>query len=266
MKIVRYPDFKKSDLKTFVIAGDWHERALNVPTYNILKKVLKDLKNPTLIINGDFIDAPYLMFKQPAFKKWHARGFEGVEEFFIPEVDKECEWANVILDELQPLTKEIIFVIGNHDWRIDQYGEKFAPTAYRHYFNLTERLNLRKRKIRLVGYNNWLDIGQVSITHGQFHGATAHKKHFDACGGRSVIFSHIHKFECKPFPVRGDTRTAISLPAMCDLNPEYMKNMDNNWSNGFGTLSFLNGNFHTSVLNVWNGRLITPLGKVYEGL
>ncbi len=266
MKIVRYPDFKKTDLKTFVIAGDWHSFFINKPTYSIIKKVLSDLSKPVLIINGDFIDVPYLMFKQPDFKKWLSRGFEGVEEYFIPKVDEECQWANERLDELQKLCSEIIFVYGNHDWRIDQYGEKFAPSAYKHYFKLDKLLSLKERGIRVVGYNDWLDIGKVSITHGQFHGATAHKKHFDACGGRSVIFSHVHSFQLKAFPVRGDTRYAVSLPAMCDLNPEYMRNMDNNWSNGFGTLSFFGGNYNINVMNVWDGKLITPLGKVYEGL
>jgi len=266
VKIVRYPDFKKSDLKTFVIAGDWHERYMNKPTYKILKKVIEDLDKPTLIINGDFIDAEYLMFKHAEFKKWHARGFEGVEEYFIPKVQEEIDWANVILDELQPITESIILVLGNHDWRVDQYGQKFAPVAYKHHFDLQSLLHLRKRSIRLIGYNNWLDIGQVSITHGQFHGTTAHKKHYEACGGRTCIFSHIHRYEVRSFPVRGDARFSISLPAMCDLNPAYMKNMDNSWSNGFGTISFLGGKFNINVLNVWDGTLVTPLGKVYDGL
>jgi len=265
MKIVQYPKFSKSKLKNFVIAGDWHSFSMNEPSYNVLKSVLKDLKNPTLIINGDFLDVPYFMFKKPNFKRWHKRGFEGVEEYFIPKVDEECFWGNVILDELESLTSDIILILGNHDWRIDHYGHEFAPIAYRHYFNISDRLNLKKRKIRLVGYNNWLDINNVSITHGQFHGTSSHKKHYEACGGRTVIFSHVHSYELKAFQVRGNTRTSLSLPAMCDLNPEYMKNTDNNWSNGFGVLSFYKGNFNINVLNVWNGRCITPLGKIYEG-
>lgn len=266
MKIIRYPDFKKSDLKTFVIAGDWHSFSMNQPSYSILKQVLSDLNKPILIINGDFIDAEYLMFKLPIFKKWQSRGFEGVEDFFIPMLDAECDWGNDILDEVQKLCEEVIFIFGNHDWRVDQYGLNFAPKAYKHYFKLQDRLRLKDRGIRMVGYNNWLDIDEVSITHGQFHGATAHKKHYEACGGRTVIFSHIHRFEQRAMQVRGSTRYSISLPAMCDLNPEYMKNQDNNWSNGFGTMSFFKGNNNINVLNVWDGKLITPLGKIYAGL
>jgi hypothetical protein len=52
-----------------------------------------------------------------------------------------------------------------------------------------------------------------------------------------------------------------SLPAMCTLNPEYIKNSENNWSNGYGTLHMKpNGNFNFFTHQIWDNELILPNG------
>jgi len=264
MVTIRLPEFKKSSLEQFVIAGDWHFNHLDMPSYNILKKVLKDMGKPNLVINGDFFELEFLMFNKPEFRKWHNRGVDGVE-YFLERCNEELLWANDILDDLSKYTKSIILILGNHCSRMNAYKETYAPPPYRPQFDISTRLNLRKRNIRMVAYNDWLDIGKVSVTHGMYHGTTAHKKHYDACG-RSVIFSHIHHHEIKSFITRGESMFSMSLPAMCTLNPEYLRNRENNWSNGFGYLNHYNGKYNLGSLNVYDGQLITPMGKIYDGL
>jgi len=101
------------------------------------------------------------------------------------------------------------------------------------------------------------------MTHGMYHGSTCVKKHYEACGGRSVLFGHVHRLECRSFISRGETRQAWSLPAMCQLDPEYIKNSENNWSNGFGEVNVKhNGNFNFNAFQIWDDELVWPDGSI----
>jgi len=255
----------KSGHVNAIIAGDWHSHHIHKPSVKALGNVADqwDKNNRLLIINGDFLDVEYLMAKQESFKI-NINRQNGIEEYFLPLLEDEMAWGNNMLDQLQKVFKKIIFISGNHDWRIDWFGEsKFCPHAYKHHFNLKLGLNLKKRDIDFIGYNNWLDWGALSITHGMFHGTSACKNHFEASGGRNVIFSHVHQFEAKSFRSRGETKRSFSLPAMCHLNPEYIKNTDNNWTNGFASIHMkANGHFNTYVYEIWDDQIILPNGKL----
>jgi len=221
-------------------------------------------KDRKLIINGDFLDVEHLMKGQESFKKFASRA-DGIEDFFLPESEAEFNWGNERLDELQKIFSEIIFISGNHDWRYDWFKEsKHCPSAYAANFDLRVQLALGPRGIKFVQYNDWLDIGNFAVTHGAFHGTTSHKKHYEACG-KSCIFGHIHKNEVKSFAVRGETKTVWSLPAMCDLNPAYMKNLPNNWDNGYATCHMrYNGSFNMHTHVIIKGETVFPDGTIIK--
>lgn len=259
-------DTPKSGIEKWYIAGDWHSFFLHKPTFNILcEHALITTKNKLdrrLIINGDFLDIPYGMKKHEGFKFWKSKA-HNAEEFFIPMYEEELEVGNKMLDELQTVFSQIVFISGNHDSpRLDNI-KSCVGKEYHHFFNINSGLNLEKRNIPEIGYNDWLDFGEVSITHGQAHGGTAVKKHYEKSGGRNCIFSHVHQFEVKSFHNRGKTTQCFSLPAMCELNPEYMRNGDNNWSNGFGEILMKpNGHFNWNVYQVWDDELVLSNGTI----
>lgn len=266
MKVTTLDLPKNGEIDHYFIAGDWHSFHIDMPSLQIMGQHAKlfPKEKRKLIINGDFLDCDFLMKRCDMFKKFANRA-EGIEEYFLEKAQAELAWGNEMLDELQKIFSEIIFVEGNHDWRYFWFRKsKYCLSAYAHNFDLKERLNLRDRNIIFVNYNDWLDIGKVSVTHGAFHGATAVKKHYEACG-RSVIFSHVHKVECKSFTARDYTKMGWSLPAMCHLNPEYIKNTDNNWTNGYGTIHVKNnGNFNVHIHTIWDGELVLPNGKLLK--
>lgn len=247
----------------YVIAGDWHAKFLCQNTFEKLLKYSETLpkEDMALIINGDLLEADFLMQRCPEFKK-NLR-YKNFEEYFVPKADEEIEIVNAILDKLQKYFNHIFFLSGNHDFpRYDLISE-IVPIAYKHNFDIRNRLKLKERGISFYEYNDWLDIGNVSVTHGMFHGTTCLKKHFEACEFRNVIFSHVHSAESKAFASRGKTRKSWSLPAMCNLNPAYIKNRDINWTNGFGSLHvFPDGDFNFYTHEVHNGKICLPSGVV----
>lgn len=245
----------------YVIAGDWHARFLCQNTFEKLLKFSETLprENRALIINGDLLEADFLMPRNPEYK--HHLKRRNYEEFFAPRAEDELEIVNKILDKCQEYFDHIFYIAGNHDTpRYDNFMD-LVPHAFKHNFDVRNRLRLKERGINFYDYNCWLDIGEVSITHGMYHGTSCLKKHFEACEFRNVIFSHVHHAESKAFASRGKSKKAWSLPAMCNLNPEYMKNRDNNWTNGFGSLHvYDDGSFNFYVHEVINNNLTLPNG------
>jgi len=186
---------------------------------------------------------------------------------FCPEFDKEIEWGNKILDELQKIFKHIVYLEGNHEARLDNV-RKVVPISYRGYFRLEEKLHLSKRMIPFIRYNNWLDIGInfFSITHGMYHGATAHKRHYLACPN-NIFFSHIHSCHEVPLQTRGVTKRATSTPCLCDMNPDYMREIETNWDNGFSTLTVTSDQniYSTNNLIIRDGKLVLIDGRIIDG-
>ena len=254
-------------IERWLIGGDWHSFDIHEPTFNILIKMAKldSYINRRLIINGDFLDIVYGMTKNDGFKFWKSKA-HNAEEFFLPKWEEEAEWGNKMLDKLQQVFSQIIYIGGNHDQPRLNNIVKCVGAGYDHEFDIKTKLRLEERKIPFIPYNCWLDFGKLSITHGMAHGATACKKHYEFSGARNVIFSHVHQYECKPFHHRGETIQVTSLPAMCGLNPEYMRNTDNNWSNGFGEIFMRpDGNFNLYVHQIWNDILPLRNGQILSG-
>ena len=268
MKVTKINLPKSGNINHYFIASDWHSETLNLPTYKVLKQhaLLFPKGQRKLIINGDFLDCPHFMKRSDAYKDWIKRA-KGIEDFFIPLSEDEFLWGNKILDELQQVFDEIIFVEGNHDWRYRDFSaSKECPIAYRQNFNYIHQLKFKERNIQVIYYNDWLDIGDLSVTHGMFHGSTCLKKHYEACGGRDVVFGHVHHYSCQAFQVRGKTRYARSLPAMCDLNPDYIKNRDSNWDNGYAQFYVFDTGSYDYKTNLLNDSNIITLndGRFFE--
>lgn len=247
------------------VASDWHGHHLHIPSFNLLLKHsnLLPKKQRNLIIGGDFFDFVEFMPKDAGFQQWKDRK-DGVDEFFLPAYEREISWGNDTLDALQSHFNHVIIIWGNHDTpRIDHFLSKFCPEGYKPNFNLEKSLRLKERGIGSINYNDWLDFGELSITHGMYHGPSAHKKHFIASGGRNCLFGHVHSSECETFAARGNSRSVWSLPAMCGLNPHYIKNSEVSWQNGYATVFMKpNGNFNLNTHLVFDNQLLLPTGEI----
>ena len=267
-KIYRLDLPKKNKTQSYVICGDLHAQFIHEPTFKIMLDYASSLPvgERNLIINGDLADFPYFMMTKNAdAKKWIKRA-DGVEEFFLPKYREEINFINEkILNPICRVFDRVYFMEGNHDSpRINAFLD-MCPSQYSSQFNLKRDLMLKQRGITHVGdYNDWLDLGKLAITHGMFHGTSALKKHVDTAR-KSVIFSHVHVDECKAFVTRDEFLKAWSLPAMCKLNPHYMKNRASQWSNGFGKITvFHDGLFDFKPITVFKKRAVID-SRVFLG-
>lgn len=249
--------------------SDLHEKFLNKPTHNILIDHALSMpeKDRNLFIGGDFLDLAHLMPKGAKFQEWAKRS-DGADMYFLPLWENEIKWGNEMLDELQSVFRNIIFMNGNHDNpRADVYRETYCPAGYKEHFYIGKALGLQKRGIGEVMYGDWLNFGpDLTLTHGVAHGASAAARHYMLGRGRSVIHGHLHKFYKTAFPVRGRTQYVYSMGCGADLNPPYMKNIDNDWENGYGQLIMMpTGIHHVFQHEVKESEIALPDMRIIKG-
>lgn len=262
-KVHTLPKPKKGEVHSYFLFSDVHDFKMDRPTFDIAIKMAKMVPKSQrrLIIMGDLLDYPEFMKKRNPLYRKHLKSATGIEDYFIPAMDKAVSWGNDFMDEVSKVFPHITYICGNHDWRPIDFMETDCPVEYRPYFDLRERLALRPRGIEFIPYNDFLKIGNVMLTHGMYHGTTAVKKHVESAG-MSCIFGHVHQHELRPFDRVGDTVIGCSLPCMSNLNPHYIRNRVNKWTLGFGMLHIDYNSFHLDVKTVWNGKLINDNGMV----
>lgn len=248
----------------FILIADLHEKHLDRKCLDITLQYARIHLIKNCIILGDFLDLEYLMPKNHEFKKWIGRN-DAIEEFFLPKWEESCLWANTILDELQQVFKKIYYLKGNHSQRVDYFRDEFCLAEYRHHFDLKEKIGAAKRGIEVYEYNDYLDVGSVCLHHGMYHSPSHFKNHFLSAEGMSVIVGHLHRYERMAFVSRGKSKSVTSLPCMCHKNPQYMKNKDNSWDNGFGHLIVKpNSHFNLNVFCIWDDELCLPDGRILK--
>ncbi len=258
---------KKDNTHHYFIAGDLHDFACDEPTLDIMLKHAKLLprKDRHLILNGDINDFPEFMDHNKKLAS-NAKNTDMIEEFYHPAFCLGIEWGKSLLSKCLSVfdAKNIVVVEGNHEARL-RYFQGMIPNRYRHDFDWFKALNLKELGIKHIQYNQWIDIGHVSITHGMYHGNTALKRHYEAAG-RSVIFNHVHQVASQSFVRRGDTVRAWSNPCMCKMNPPYLRGSENNWTMGYGHLLMRStGQFNYNVHTVYDDKLILSDGKELIG-
>ncbi len=253
----------KGEVHCYFFISDLHSEHLHQPTYDIFIKHLKMIprEQRRVVIGGDFLDCLHLMLKDGAMKK-AAKKVDVIKDILIPQSEIEFEWGNMILDEIQKYCDYVYFISGNHDTRYHKWLT-YCPSEYAHHFDLPRRLNLKERGIPYVSYNDYLDVGTLSMTHGMWHSTTHLKKHIDGTDNYNIIYGHLHHGDSKSFYTRGKLKKAWSNPCMSALNPDYIKNRDTNWTNGYITFQMKsNGNFNLQVHEIFDNELILSNGKI----
>ncbi len=107
-------------------------------------------------------------------------------------------------------------------------------------------------------------VGKLSVIHGYYWNMYHAKKTLEAFEG-NVVYSHVHnpQMYAKVSPVdRKGYHIATSLPCLCNIKPDYKKDLPNFWINGFGVVEHLPAtgyfNLYTIIIIdgcfMWNGR------------
>ena len=232
-------------MKTIGIVSDFHVPFQDDKAVNKAMNILKDEKPETIVVDGDLIDC------------WEVSKFNQVPRFGV-ELDQEVEAGYSILADLRkehPRAR-IIFIEGNHEFRVKSYLLKNAPRMYHHNW-IPERLKLKELKIEWVPVrmgaarfiDNYIVIDNIHIGHFDkaLQGAGMSVRNLMMRRVGNFVQAHVHKgaviFKRS---IDKEITFGVETPALCRLDPFYSGECD--WQQG---ISFLR---HNGV--VWRPELI----------
>ena len=198
-----------------------------------------------IVCNGDVLDFPGLSrYEQvPDFQKTTLRDELNLGWSFFSDLRKEHPRAR------------IVFIEGNHEFRLKSYAIKRAPEVF-NYINLQEDLELNKLGVDWIGTKEgaakWTDtyivIDDIHIGHfdrvNQGAGQTVRQLMIKKTG--SFVQSHIHRAAIIYFTnIDGETTWGMEVPCLCKP-PFYASITD--WQKGLG--------FIDKTVDGWRPRLL----------
>ena len=249
--------------KKIVVSNDWHIPYLDKDLFDLHCQFLRDFKPDIYIINGDFLDCSEISkFGRSPFEK--------------TTIVQEILHGRCVLDKLRevlPKNCRILFVEGNHDFRLKSYTYRYAPAlAGLDGIGLEEQLHLDDMKIEWYEIrddsarfmDNYVQQGDLFIGHFDkvnMHSAYTAKALVEQ-RGVSIIQAHTHRFGVfMKRTIDGRQLVGIENGCMCELTPTYTGNV--NWQQGWSVIYQMEG-YPSQIfpIHVQNGMFIWDK-KVY---
>lgn len=226
-KKVMTQNTKKEGLKKVLLLADVHLEA-DIPVsnaYKLMKQFAQYIKPDLVVIMGDFIN------------------FDTISKFNIDKprivenkrLAKDIALANEELDFWCNLADEVVYIEGNHEFRLQHYLDKNPSLEGLLDLPLMLKFNERKN-LTFVEINLEYQIynTKLYVVHGAYHNIYHTKKHLDTYNLPHLVYGHLHHKQVHTKTTRTTNYTCESLGCLCDLNPMYLRNKPSKFQNGFG--------------------------------
>lgn len=250
------PEIDNFEIQKTVLMPDIHYPHIDQKVMDSLGQFIMDYEPHELVYMGDQMSLDCISGwnrKKPLLKE----GQRLIKDYndFDRDVLKFHE-------NITPPETRRTFMIGNHEQRVKWYIEEHPELSG--IMDVDANLHLQDRGYNLIPFNGIYKVGKLSVIHGYYWNVYHAKKTLEAFEG-NVVYSHVHnpQMYAKVSPVdRKGYHMATSLPCLCNIKPDYKKNLPNFWINGFGVVEHLPAtgyfNLYTIIIIdgcfMWNGR------------
>jgi len=222
-------------MEKIIFIPDTHVPYHNKKAFQLLLKVIKEVKPHTVVILGDFAD----FYSVSSHSKDPGRTNKLQEE--VEEVHKAISEIEVAAST----AKRLIYIAGNHEDRLERYIKDKAPELFG-VVNIPDILTLDEFW-EYVPYKSYTKVGKLFITHDT--GKSGPYAHIQAQAAfqSNVIIGHTHRLG---YSIIGNAKDKPHVAAMFgwlgDVNTidyQHKINSQQNWALGFGIgYKQLNGN------------------------
>ncbi len=187
---------------------------------------------------------------------------------------QEFDFGNAILKEWRRILPEarIVYIVGNHDFRLRKYLIDFAKEIY-DFIDFPVLLGLPELNIEFVDLpknfgrftDNFIEFNGILIGHfdrASKHSAYTAKSIIDD-RGISVVQGHIHRLALYHKTTIRETLTGVENGCLCKREAEYI--ISPNWQQGFTMIYSIGEKNYFYPIKIDNGAAIWKeevLGKM----
>jgi predicted phosphodiesterase len=241
---------------------------LHIPDHDPLAlecalKIHETLRPARTVILGDWLDAEgFGKFRNVDFASRKAHDFK------LEEVDP----CNEVLDRLQENTDLLVYIEGNHEFRIELCAANLGKQFEGIYSLISpERLLSEGRNDFLwVPYREKLSHYKIAkdllALHGWTYGKDAARKHLAYAKRWSLIFGHTHLrlSAMTREPITDQYYKAISPGCLANLQPKYRTHEPTDWVHGV-ELFYVKDDltkWQNFPIDIINGEAVLPDGRL----
>ena len=156
------------------------------------------------------------------------------------DLKRDLELAVDYLSELRKCCKRIVYLEGNHEYRLNRWLARHEAASIAGFVSLEEHLkdtvgvewipyraNTKRRALYRVN-------SRTIAVHAWSEGVMAPWTHIRNSCGNSVIYGHTHRLEmiCQGRVTGGHPITAASAGCLCSLQPWWASGKPTNWVHG----------------------------------
>lgn len=229
-------------MNRFVVLSDIHYPYEDEKAIKAALKFIESKQPDTIILNGDILD----MYDVSSFDKSPDR---------VQSLQKEINKVTNLFKALRRIAPEaeIIFIKGNHEFRLERYLMKHPELYSLDALKLPNILELKDYDIKYC--DKYFKLGNLKFTHGsivrKFSSYTAHaeldKNDCSGCSG------HTHRLGVcyKQTPSR--YLAWYESGCLCDIHPEYVDDPD--WQQGFLYGYIDKDSFAVSIIPIVEGKI-----------
>lgn len=214
-----------------LVVPDTHVPYHNKKNWALCLKTAKTLKPDLTVFIGDFAD----FYAVSHFPKNPARNMGLQRE--VAAVNREMDAMGRIIG------KRGVFLLGNHEWRLERYLEQRAPELF-DMVRVQDLFRLEERGWPGVPYHSHYKVGKVLFTHDLGHSGAHAGFQTLAAAGTCVVFGHTHRGSVVyDGTVAGDHRFALNVGWLGDARKvDYIHRAKTRaWQQGFGWINMKKG-------------------------
>jgi len=243
----------------YMVLGCVHAPFVNLPFWKAMLKMAEERKDDIkgIVLAGDFLDL-------------HSLSHYDKGKLAIPgltlgnEYTESYKYLKSILEILSPNIYKG-FIYGNHCFRYNKYMSDINNSKLGSALPSPESA-LKLRELGFDIYTNWVEdeiqLGNLSIIHGEICTVTPAKKHIDTFK-RNFLFFHTHRVSS----YREGNFKAYNCGSMADFTAPVFnyatKAQKATWTNAFAMCTLHNGVTNVDTC-VWENDHFTYGGKVYK--
>lgn len=235
-------------MKKITIIADAHLQHDEQPhqSYLIAKKFVKSMKPDTIVLLGDFLDFNYLSsYDELLFKHRENK-----------RILKDYEMLNKELDYFQKCSKEIIYLEGNHEYRVTAAIAKNPNLEG--LLEVPINLNLKERNIKWVPeMEQPINLNGLYLLHGKNYGIHFTKKTLYEIGGNCVQ-GHCHRIQSHSMKQFAGEKeyTCWGIGCLSSKAPSYLRGRSNHHMNGLAIVYVDGEDIDLHNIHINNNKLI----------